>query len=219
MLRRSGDDMRGAAMIAVLEAMRRPSGWRGGVAIGGRVFGILMGLMLSCVAPGQTPPPEPSSPASVQEPSPPASRSGLRVPPSIRKKASAPVGGHPSPYHGNGQNDKAREFYSAAWGIDRLRVAYTMSGNLIRFSFRVTQPKIAKALGDHESTPYLFAPRVSAMLQVPNMEQVGQLRQLHTDEVDKDYWMVFSNKGNLVRRGDRVNVIIGKFHADGLVVE
>jgi hypothetical protein len=31
--------------------------------------------------------------------------------------------------------------------------------------------------------------------------------------------MVFSNKGNLVKPGDRVNVVIGTFHADGLMVE
>jgi hypothetical protein len=31
--------------------------------------------------------------------------------------------------------------------------------------------------------------------------------------------MVFSNKGDLVKRGDRVNVIIGSFHADGMMVE
>jgi len=29
----------------------------------------------------------------------------------------------------------------------------------------------------------------------------------------------FSNKGNLVKAGDRVNVMIGTFHADGLLVE
>jgi hypothetical protein len=201
MLQPSGNDSRGgAAMIAGLQALGRPVG----------ILCLLLGSMLWGVSQAQSPPSDPAASAP---------RSGLRVPPSIRKLASAPVDAHPSPYHGNGQNDKAREFYTAAWGIDRLRVGYTMSGNLIRFSFRVVHPKIAKALGDHEATPYLFAPRASAMLQVPNMEQVGQLRQLHTDEADKDYWMVFSNKGNLVRRGDRVNVIIGKFHADGLVVE
>jgi hypothetical protein len=31
--------------------------------------------------------------------------------------------------------------------------------------------------------------------------------------------MVFSNKGNLIKPGDRVNVAIGAFHADNLVVE
>lgn len=124
-----------------------------------------------------------------------------------------------SPYHGMKQSEKARAYYPAAWGVDHLRASYTSSGNLIRFSYRVVEPKLAKALGDHESTPYLYAPRSHAMLQIPTMEKIGQLRQLNTAEADKEYWMVFSNKGNPVRRGDRVNVIIGKFHADGLLVE
>lgn len=124
-----------------------------------------------------------------------------------------------SPYHGMALSEKAREYYPAAWGVDQLRVNYTSSGNLIRFSYRVVEPKLAKALGDHEFTPYLYAPRTHAMLQVPSMEKIGQLRQLGANEADKDYWMVFSNKGNLVRPGDRVSVIIGKFHADGLLVE
>jgi hypothetical protein len=124
-----------------------------------------------------------------------------------------------SPYHGMTQSEKARNYYPAVWGVDRLRTNYTSSGNLIRFSYRVVEPKLAKALGDHESTPYLYAPRTHAMLQIPTMEKIGQLRQLNAAEADKEYWMVFSNKGNFVRRGDRVNVIIGKFHADGLLVE
>jgi hypothetical protein len=131
-----------------------------------------------------------------------------------------PLGTHrTSPYHGMKMSEKARKYYPAAWGVDRLRASYTSSGNLIRFSYRVVEPKLAKALGDHESTPYLYAPRTHAMLQIPTMEKIGQLRQLNAAEADKEYWMVFSNKGNPVRRGDRVNVIIGKFHADGLLVE
>jgi hypothetical protein len=31
--------------------------------------------------------------------------------------------------------------------------------------------------------------------------------------------MAFSNKGRLVKRGDRVNVVIGQFRAEGLVVD
>jgi hypothetical protein len=31
--------------------------------------------------------------------------------------------------------------------------------------------------------------------------------------------MAFSNKGRLVKRGDSVNIVIGQFHADGLVVD
>jgi len=51
------------------------------------------------------------------------------------------------------------------------------------------------------------------------MENVGQLRQSAPPEAGKSYWMVFSNKGRLVKRGDHVSVVIGAFHADGLMVD
>jgi hypothetical protein len=54
---------------------------------------------------------------------------------------------------------------------------------------------------------------------IPELEKVGKLRQTGTPEAGKAYWMAFSNKGRLVKRGDRVNVVIGSFHADGLVVD
>lgn len=115
--------------------------------------------------------------------------------------------------------ERQREFYAARWGVDKLKVSYTSSGNLIRFSYRVTEPGLAKPLADRGQTPYLLGTRTRAVLQVPVMEKVGPLRQAMTQEAGKEYWMTFSNKGNLVRPGDRVNVTIGSFHADGLLVE
>jgi hypothetical protein len=158
------------------------------------VFGcVLIGLTRACPAQSETSSPTPA-PASA----------------AVHKT---------SPYHGMKLSEKARAYYPAAWGVDHLRATYTSSGNLIRFSYRVVEPKLAKALGDHESTPYLYAPRSHAMLSIPTMEKIGQLRQLGASEANKEYWMVFSNKGNLVRPGERVDVVIGKFHADGLLVE
>jgi hypothetical protein len=124
-----------------------------------------------------------------------------------------------SPYPLTRETEKAHQYYPSAWGVERLQTGLTSSGNLVRFTFRVVDPKRAKPLGDHAATPYLYAPRTHAVLQVPVMEKIGQLRQLGNLESNKDYWMVFSNKGNLVRAGDRVNVIIGPFHAEGLLVE
>ncbi len=168
----------------------------------------------------QAEPTAPATPVADQPaPAPPVARRGLSIPMAPDTRAPTAEAGRRPVYHGMKSNTKAHAYYLATWGIDRLRVTYTMSGNLIRFSFRVVNPALAKALGDHESMPELYAPRSHAILPVPTMEQVGQLRQLHTDKAGEEYWMVFSNKGNLVRPGDRVNVIIGKFHADGLVVE
>ncbi len=99
-------------------------------------------------------------------------------------------------------------------------MSYTSSGNLIRFSYRVAEPERAKPLADKAATPYMFGQRSRAMLQVPVMDKVGMLRQAGTlPNAGQEYWMVFSNKGNLVKPGDRVNVGIGAFHADGLIVE
>ena len=115
--------------------------------------------------------------------------------------------------------EKAKRYYVAAWGVDQLKVSYTASGNLIRFSYRVADPERAKLLADKKATPYLLGQRSRALLQVPVMDKVGQLRQAATPQVGQEYWMVFSNKGNLIKPGDRVNVMIGAFRAEGLVVE
>ena len=115
--------------------------------------------------------------------------------------------------------EKAKNYYVAAWGVDKLKVSYTSSGNLIRFSYRVADPERAKLLADKKATPYLLGQRSRALLHVPVMDKVGQLRQAATPQAGLEYWMVFSNKGNLIKPGDRVNVMIGTFHADGLVVE
>lgn len=130
--------------------------------------------------------------------------------------ASAP---HRSPFRGQRESARAQQFYASRWGVDKLVVSYTNSGNLIRFSYRVSDPVLAKPLGEKRNAPVLYAPRARAVLQVPVMDKVGELRQAVPPEAGKEYWMVFSNKGNLVRPGDRVNVSIGAFHAEGLMVE
>jgi hypothetical protein len=124
-----------------------------------------------------------------------------------------------SPYKPEKLTDSAKVYYVATWGIDHLKVSYTASGNLIRFSYRVSDPKPAAPLGDIKSTPFLVGQRNNVVLRIPVMEKVGQLRQTGAPLAGQEYWMVFSNKGNLVRPGDRVNVVIGSFHADGLMVE
>ena len=124
-----------------------------------------------------------------------------------------------SPYRTESVTKSARTYYQAAWGIDNLLVRQTASGNLIRFSYRVTNPEQAKPLVNKQATPYLYGQRSHAVLQIPVMDKVGQLRQTGAQEAGQGYWMVFSNKGNLIKSGDRVDVVIGSFRAVGLLVE
>jgi len=90
---------------------------------------------------------------------------------------------------------------------------------MIRFSYRVIDADKAKTLNDKKAEPSLIDPQAGVQLVVPSLEQVGQLRQSSTPEAGESYWMAFSNKGRLVKRGDRVDVVIGQFHAKGLLVE
>ena len=115
-------------------------------------------------------------------------------------------------------SQKETEYYRRRWGIDNLIVRETASGSLIRFSYRVVDANKAKILNDKKATPYLIDEQQGLALQIPMLEQVGQLRQVSTPKDGREYWMAFSNKGHQVKPGSHVTVKIGTFRAEGLLV-
>lgn len=124
-----------------------------------------------------------------------------------------------SPYQPESLTRSGRIYYAATAGIDNMRVRRTNAGNLIRFTYRVNDPDRATALNDKKATPYLVGHSSHAVLYVPVMDKVGPLRQSTRPDAGKEYWMVFSNKGDVVKTGERVSVVIGQFRVDGLRVE
>ena len=100
-----------------------------------------------------------------------------------------------------------------------MEVREAASGVLLRFSFRVEDSNRAQVLNDKKATPYLIDEKTGAVLQIPTMPKVGLLRQTATPTNGTEYWMVFSNKGNFVKPGNRVDIVIGNFRANGLVVQ
>jgi hypothetical protein len=129
------------------------------------------------------------------------------------------VAGAPSHYQPNRFARRANVYYSLVWGVDALNVKTTEAGEIIRFGYRVLDPDKAKLLNDGKLEPALVDPRAGVQLVVPALEFVGKLRQSSPPEAGRFYWVAFSNKGRRVKRGDHVSVVIGKFRADGLVVE
>jgi hypothetical protein len=105
------------------------------------------------------------------------------------------------------------------WGIDDVHVRITASGSLIRFSYRVVDAEKAKILNDKKAIPHLIDEKHGLALQIPEMENVGQLRQVATPENGREYWMAFSNKGRYLEAGNHVTVEIGNFKAEELLVE
>ncbi|HYL15121.1 MAG TPA: hypothetical protein VEV41_18930 [Terriglobales bacterium] len=110
-------------------------------------------------------------------------------------------------------------YYETVWGVDSLRVKYTESGEIIRFSYRVVDPERAVALNEKKAEPTLIDPQAGVSLVVPEVTNIGKMRQTSTPKAGMTYWMGFSNSGRPVKRGDRVDVVIGHFRAGGLVVE
>lgn len=117
-------------------------------------------------------------------------------------------------------SNRAAAMYEAVWGIEAPTVKAVESGVILRFNYRVLDPEKAKPLTDKKFEPILECPEKHVSLVIPSMEKVGQLRQApKTIVAGESYWMAFSNSGRPVKPGDRVDVVIGNFHARGLIVE
>jgi hypothetical protein len=129
------------------------------------------------------------------------------------------VAAAPSHFQPNRFAGRAGKYYQLVWGVDSLNVKTVESGEIIRFAYRVLDADKANVLNDKKFEPSLIDPQAGVKLVVPALEQVGILRQSATPEAGKIYWMAFSNSGRRVKRGDRVNIDIGQFHAEGLVVD
>lgn len=114
---------------------------------------------------------------------------------------------------------RAEMYYQGVWGIGELHVKVAESGELIRFNYQVFDPSKAAALNDKKTEPALYDGQAGVKLSVPQMEKVGKLRQESTPKAGMTYWMAFSNPTLAVKRGHRVDVVIGPFRASNLVVE
>ena len=148
-----------------------------------------------------------------------SSQSSQGIQDSTARAGKYSVAGAPPRPQPNWLSRRAKMYYEGVWGVDSFRVKYTESGELIRFSYRVVDPERAVALNDKKTEPTLIDPRAGVSLVVPQVSNVGKMRQTSTPKEGMTYWMAFSNVGRRVKRGDRVDVVIGHFRATGLEVE
>ncbi len=139
------------------------------------------------------------------------------APAQLRAPAGRPV--PPAQHYQNRLARRAEMYYWGAWGVDELRVKTAESGELSRFNYRVVDPEKAAALNNKKAEPELLDARAGVKLVVPQLPNVGTLRQSSTPKAGMTYWMAFSNPTRAVKRGDHVDVVIGHFHATNLVVE
>ena len=110
------------------------------------------------------------------------------------------------------------EYYRRTWGIEIAGVRLLASGSMLEFRYRVVDPVKAKPLTDKRIRPLLYDEANNATLSVPTMDKIGEVRQTGKLEKNRYYYMLFGNPGQIVKPGNRVSVIIGKFRADGIIV-
>lgn len=110
-------------------------------------------------------------------------------------------------------------YYKRTWGVDVVGVHPVASGEMLEFRYRVLDGAKAKVLFDKKLTPYLIDEATGTRLAVPTMENIGTLRQDIGADPERTYYVMFGNPGRLVKVGSRVDVVIGNFHLDGLIVD
>jgi hypothetical protein len=156
----------------------------------------------------QAPSPTPAKPGTAAQSAAPAAPASSSHPAVVWRGAQA-----------NRLSGRAEMYYVGAWGVSDLHVKVAESGELIRFNYRIVDPAKAAALNDKKVDPELFDMQAGIKLSVPQMEKVGKLRQESTPKAGLSYWMAFANPTLAVRRGHRVNIVIGSFRATNLLVE
>ncbi len=110
-------------------------------------------------------------------------------------------------------------YYKRNWGVDVIGVHRVSSGYMLTLRYRVLDAERAKPLHNKALKPYLIDQTTGNRLAVPTMENIGELRESPTPEVNRVYFIMFGNPGKLVQPGSRVSVVIGDFRLNDIVVD
>jgi hypothetical protein len=119
----------------------------------------------------------------------------------------------PAPHH-----PREKTYMKRKWGVEFLFLRETAAGYMLEFRYKVLDPMKAAPLFVRKTKPVLTHVRTGRQLTVPVPAKTGALRNSDPPLADHTYWMFFANPNKLVKPGDRVNLQIGDFAVEGLVV-
>jgi len=131
---------------------------------------------------------------------------------SANKKVA--VNKHPHEHHRRDDTYMKRK-----WGVEVMYVRETSAGYMLEFRYKVLDAEKAKPLFERQTKPNLTHVKSGAQLIVPTPAKTGALRNSNPPKDGKVYWMFFANPRKLVKAGEKVNIDIGDFHVNGLVVQ
>lgn len=125
----------------------------------------------------------------------------------------------PAPAASSPRSPREMTYLKRTWGIEILFVRESSAGYMLEFRYKVIDAKKAAPLFERQTKPILTDVKTSAKMVVPTPAKTGALRNSNMPIDGRTYWMFFANPGKLVKVGDAVNIEIGKFLVEGLIVE
>ena len=117
------------------------------------------------------------------------------------------------------RHPRNKTFMKRQWGVEVIFVRRTAGGYMLEFRYKVTDPDKAKPLFDRQTKPLLTHVESGARMIVPTPAKTGALRNSNPPLAGHTYWMFFANPAKFVQQGEQVNIEIGDFLADNLVVQ
>lgn len=124
-----------------------------------------------------------------------------------------------APTAGEAHHPRDNTFMKRKWGVEVEYVRQTAAGYMLEFRYRVLDPDKAGPLFDRQIKPVLTHVESGATFVVPTPAKTGALRNSNPPLAGHTYWMFFANPGKYVQPGQHVNIAIGEFRAEGLVVQ
>ena len=117
------------------------------------------------------------------------------------------------------RHPREKTFMKRQWGVEVVFVRRTAGGYMLEFRYKVLDPDKAKPLFERQTKPLLIHAESGAKLIVPTPAKTGALRNSNPPLAGRTYWMFFANPGKFVQPGEQVNIEIGDFLAERLVVQ
>jgi len=105
------------------------------------------------------------------------------------------------------------------WGVRPLSIRITGEGHFLDFRYLITDADKAKPVLSRGKKAYLEDEASGKFLSVP-VTKLGPLRgTARQPKEGRQYFILFGNASGIVKKGNRVTVVIEEFRAENLVVE
>lgn len=107
------------------------------------------------------------------------------------------------------------------FGVEPVSLRPAAGGRLLYFRYRITDAKLATPLFAKSTKPHLVDRATGASVDMPEDSKLGALRASARTELvaGKIYYVLFGNGSGAVKKGSRVDVVIGECKLENIVVE